>query len=100
LRQLALLSPAERRQKLGAVGTPVNARGAVIPVNRGVSPGDDRPDDGPEAAKPGNPRLYEVPAPNPLPAASYAKPQKPNKSLDTGEGIGRGTPPPGGAKVC
>jgi hypothetical protein len=88
LRQLALMSPDERRAKLGALPAPVNSRGLVIPANRGVPVGDDRPDDGTEIAKPPNPRAYEVPRLNP-PRPSYAKP------LDQ-SGRGRGAPPEGG----
>lgn len=104
LRQLALLSPAARRERLHAVGTPVNARGAVIPVNRGAPSGDNRADDGPEAAKPGNPRAYQAPTPTPptppaAPRPAYAKPIA--ARLEDREGLGAGPDPSlgGGYKV-
>lgn len=90
LRQLALMTPEQRREKLGASATPLNARGLVIQADRGAPRGDDRPDDGTEIAKPPNPRAYEVPRLNPPTPKSYAKP------LDQA-GRGRGEPPPGGA---
>lgn len=101
LRRLALMPPEERRQLIGASAYPKNAAtGLVMPAATGTPRGDNRSDHIKEQqpiAPPPNPRMYEAPH-NPAPAArpSYAKP---NKTLDTGEGIGRGEPAPGGFKV-
>jgi hypothetical protein len=95
LRQLALMSPEERRAKLGASRAPVNARGLVIAADLGVPRGDNRPDDGDEIAKPPNPRMYIEPPLNPPTRPAYAKPAQ---SLDQAS-TGRGAPPPGGFKV-
>jgi hypothetical protein len=95
LRQLALMSPEERRAKLGAKAAPVNARGLVMRADLGVPRGDNRPDDGEEIAKPPNPRAYQVPRLNPPTPKPYAKPAK---SLDQAS-TGRGEPPEGGMKV-
>jgi hypothetical protein len=95
LRQLALMTPEQRRATLGAKASPQNSQGLVIAADRGAPRGDDRPDDGTEISKPPNPRAYQVPRlnpPTPTPK-SYAKPAP---SLDHGERIGHGEPPPGG----
>lgn len=84
-RKLASMSPEARRAALGASRAP-NA----IP-DLGAGPGrNDRPDDAPEIAKPVVP---------PGPPPGYAKPVR-APSLDRGEGIGPGTPPPGGMKMA
>jgi hypothetical protein len=84
------MSPDERRAKLGASRSPVNAHGLVTRADLGVPPGDSRPDDGTEIEKPGNPRAYYQPQEVNPPPKSYAKP------LDQ-SGRGRGEIPEGGA---
>ncbi len=101
LRRIASLTPEQRRAEIGARRAPVNARGLVMAAATGAPRGDDRSDHIKEqqpVEPPVNPRMYEEPKllPPSRPAPSYAKPQK---TLDSGERIGRGEPPPGGFKM-
>ncbi len=98
LRALAAMTPEERRKALGATAVPKDAAGRrTLPV---MAPKmDDRPDDAGLGLKP-SPYVAPYippPAPEPQPRPSYARP---NPSLDRGEGIGPGDPPPGGMKVA
>ena len=91
LRRLAAMTPEQRRLEIGASKYPKNAAtGLVTHANIGAPKGDDnRPDhDG------------DRPQPEPKPRPAYAKIKNPGRSLDTGEGIGAGTIPPGGMKVA
>jgi hypothetical protein len=99
LRALAKLSPAERRQRLGASAYPMDAAGRrVIPQ---LSPPNERPDGvgrGDEIAKPSDPPPYtfqptQPQQQQPAPKPSYARP---DQRLDQ-SGRGEGVPPAGGA---
>ena len=102
LRRLAAMTPAQRREQLGASAFPKNpGTGLVVQANTGNARGDNRSDHVREQQPiepPPNPRAYQEPKLNPPnpPRPSYAKPAK---SLDTGERLGRGEPAPGGFKV-
>jgi hypothetical protein len=85
LRRLAAMSPEQRRAAIGASPYPKDGRGLrTIPQ---LAPSQNDPPD--------HFREREEVAPPPRPA--YAKPVR---SLDSGEGIGRGEPPAGGMKVA
>jgi len=94
LRRILAMSPEERRALLGASKYPKNASGTVMNANTGAPRGNDNmPDHELD-------RRAALPPPKPpTPQPSYAK-RKPSNSLDRGEGIGRGEPPPGGMKVA
>lgn len=76
---------------------PHDGHGRFIPADLGVKPGDNRPDDGAELAKPPNPRAYNIDPLSPAikPQPSYARPAR---SLDQ-SGRGAGVPPVGGFRV-
>jgi hypothetical protein len=98
LKRLAAMSPEQRRAELGASRVPLDTMGRVTRADTGapLAIGDNRADDGPELAKPGNPRAYQEAKLNPPTRPSYARP---DQSLDHGEGTGRGDIPDGGMKV-
>lgn len=99
LKQLAAMTPEQRRAALGASAVPLDANGRrtipalAPPLNR------DLPDDAGHGLRPG-PEPYQPPAkptPQEPPRPSYARPEK---RLDTGENVGRGDVPSGGYKVA
>jgi hypothetical protein len=100
LRQLASMSPDERREKLGASKVPLDANGRRT-LQVGTLPSG-RDDNLPALTKPA-PSPYVAPyrapeAPEPTPRPSYARPPQ---RLDKGEEIGHGRDiPPGGMKMC
>lgn len=95
LRELARMSPEERRAALGASGIALDNQGRrTIPRHLPSSRDDNLPvieQPSPYAAPYSPP-----PAPEPQPRPSYARP---SPRLDRGEGVGEGTPPSGGMKV-
>jgi hypothetical protein len=98
LKQLAAMSPEERRKALGATAVPKDAAGRrTLPVSAPRM--DDKPDDAGHGSKPSPyaAPYQPPPAPEPQPKPSYARP---NPSLDRGEGVGHGDPPPGGMRVA
>jgi hypothetical protein len=91
LRRLAAMTPEQRRAELGGSKYPKNPKtGLVMAAQTGLGPStDNRPDHIREQ------QPVALNAPN-VPRPSYAKPQK---SLDSGERVGRGEAPPGGFKI-
>jgi hypothetical protein len=98
LRELAALSPEERRRVLNASPVPRDANGLrtipalPAPINR------DQPDDQGHGLRPAA-EFVRPPQPKPTPPEpSYAR-RPVSEALDTGEQTGRGTVPPGGFRV-
>jgi len=100
LKQLAAMTPEQRRAALGASGVPLDKNGRrampllAPPLNR------DLPDDAGHGLKPGPAPFVrpQQPTPQEPPRPSYARPQK---ALDTGERTGDGRDiPPGGFRVA
>jgi hypothetical protein len=104
LRRLASMTPEQRRAHIGGSAYPKNPRtGLVMAAATGSPRGDNRSDHVKEqqpVEPPVNPRMYEAPAPNNPPTAPRPSYAKPSKTLDRGEGIGRGVVPDGGMKVA